>query len=189
MSLGTRRAVRGPGVPWLPWREGEPSEVIRFIRGLEAQREQGLPGGDTGAQAAALGCSQDCLFSGLHRKGALGPEKLLANDVKCSVPSQCCLSLGFIGNQLCSDLEAVGGEALEMVLAGESDARVCGRWRLVLVSQAAWVPSPPLPDVPLLTKGLGPRHTALSDLNPSSWFRAPPTVPQSTNKNHFPTPV
>lgn len=83
--------MRGPGVLWLPRREGEPSEVIQFIQGLEAQRKQGLPGGDTGAQAAALGYSQDCLFSGLHRKGALGPEKLLANCVKCSVPSQRCL--------------------------------------------------------------------------------------------------
>lgn len=38
----------------------------------------------------------------------LGLEKLLANGVKCSVPSQFCLSLGFISNQLCRDLK--GGE-------------------------------------------------------------------------------
>lgn len=43
-------------------------------------------------------------------KRGLGPEKLLANGVKCSVPSQFCLSLGFISNQLCPDLEEGQGE-------------------------------------------------------------------------------
>lgn len=73
--------------------------------------------------------------------GTLGPQKLLANGLKCSVSPQFCLSLGFIGNQLCSGLEERSGvdRELEMALAGESGICRDGDW-----SQAHRQLCPPL---------------------------------------------
>ena len=79
--------------------------------------------------------------------GTLGSEKLLANGLKCSVTPQFCLSLGFIGNQLCLGLEegSRANRELEIALAGVSGICRNGDW-----SQAhrQLCPLPALPDVP-----------------------------------------
>ena len=79
--------------------------------------------------------------------GTLGPEKLLAKGLKCSVTPQFCLSLGFIGNQLCPGLEEGSGadRELEMALAGVRGICRNGDWSQAHRQLCAL---PPLPDVP-----------------------------------------
>ncbi|KAF6109806.1 hypothetical protein HJG60_011004 [Phyllostomus discolor] len=182
-SLGTRTAVGSAGVLWPPQR-GEPSEAARVIWVLRAQAGQGLLGGGTVRSfSAALGCSQNCLFSVLRGRGAPGPEKLLANGVKCSVPAQF---------RLLWDLLVISFVLIWRWGWGIRDDSWCRKWD-VRVGNGNWpwcrrqlcaLPSPP--GVPLLlSKGIGQAHST-QGLAPQLLVQCPcPTCPLPLRRLHF----